>query len=126
MKSGWLNRTACRLPRALFSALLLSIRLFANLCPCQVKGTNIFKVPEVVEEEEPKEEVPVVAPKKPVPVPKKPVPLPKKPEAVPKKPVPVPKKPEPVALPKKPEPVPVLTKREVPPLKGIYHSDMNN
>lgn len=70
------------MPRAWSSALLLTIRLFTDLCPCQVKGTNIFKVPEVVEEEEePKEEVPVVVPKKPVPVPKKPVPVPKKPEA---------------------------------------------
>lgn len=107
------------MPRAWFTALLLTIRLSADLCPCQVKGTNIFKVPEVVEEEEPKEEVPVVVPKKPETVTKKPVPVSKKPEAVIKKPVPVPKKPEPVPVPKKPEPVPVLKKREVPPLKGI-------
>lgn len=63
-----------------FPASLLTIKLFADLCPCQVKGTNIFKVPEVVEEEEPEEEVSVIVPQKPVAVPKKPVAVPKKPE----------------------------------------------
>ena len=38
-------------------------------------------MPELAEEEEPEEEVPVVIPPKPVPVPKKPVAVPKKPEA---------------------------------------------
>lgn len=51
----------------------------------QVKGTNVFKVPEVAEEEEHEEEVPVIVPPEPVAVPKKPVAVPKKPVAVPKK-----------------------------------------
>ena len=46
----------------------------------QVKGSNVFKVPEVPEVEEAEEEVPVVIPPKPVAVPKKPVAVPKKPE----------------------------------------------
>lgn len=63
-----------------FPASLLAVKLFADLCPCQVKGTNIFKVPDVVEEEEPEEEVSVVVPQKPVAVPKKPVAVPEKPD----------------------------------------------
>lgn len=42
-------------------------------------------MPEVAEEEEPEEEVPVVVPPKPVGVPKKPAAAPKKPEAPPAK-----------------------------------------
>lgn len=42
-------------------------------------------MPEVAEEEEPEEEVPVVVPPKPVAVPKKPAAAPKKPEAPPAK-----------------------------------------